>query len=210
MSRLKYVPVALTGALALGASPAQAGDCSGDSGYYIADDCPTCESSIYRPRIKIVVRRPKISLGGLVPSAPPSNITVQPSSGTSAGAGAAAPAFAPMPVFMMAAPMMAMTPSGSGAGAGAGASAGLSDQDIERIAARLRQPGSGAGASAAEKMGCGSGAAAGTGAAAGNSNTCEDLKRLRKDVDDLTQHINTLTRAVEVLVDKLPAQPAPQ
>jgi hypothetical protein len=202
MSRFNYLPVALTGALTLGGQIAQASDCSGDSGYYVEDDCPACESAVYRPRIKVVVRRPRITLGGLVPSAAPANVVVQPSTGAGAGAGAAAPAFAPMPVFMMAAPMMAMNPA-TGAGAGAGASAGMSREEISKIFAdELKKAGVGtsAGTTAAEKIGCGS--SAGSGTTAATSTTCEDLKRLRKDVDDLTEHINTLTRAVEALVER--------
>lgn len=206
MSRFNYLPVALTGALTLGGQIAQASDCSGDSGYYVEDDCPACESAVYRPRIKVVVRRPRITLGGLAPSAAPANVVVQPSTG--AGAGAAAPAFAPMPVFMMAAPMMAMNPA-TGTAAGAQASAGMSREEISKIfAEELKKAGVGtsAGATAAEKIGCGSGAGSGTTAA--TSTTCEDLKRLRKDVDDLTEHINTLTRAVEALVERqAPAVP---
>jgi hypothetical protein len=100
--------------------------------------------------------------------------------------------------MMIAAPIAAMPTASAGSAAPATA-ASMSEEDMDRLAKKLQAKMSGSAGSAAQ-VGCGSGgAAAGAG---GENSTCEDLRRLRKDVDDLTAQISGLTRAVEVLVNQ--------
>jgi len=88
------------------AATTQAADCSGDY-YYDEVDCSGASPAIYRPNIRIVVRRPKISLGGFAPAAPPQSYVTQPQQATT-GSGAVSAGF---PVFMMAAPAMSSAAS---------------------------------------------------------------------------------------------------
>jgi|688.fasta_scaffold26054_2 hypothetical protein len=215
MSRSKLYPVALSGVLAVtGSTLAQAGDCSGSEGYDYIEDCPACGPASYRPKIKVVVRRPRINIGALAPAAPPQNVVVQQSGGTTGGA-VGAPAFG-YPVMMMAAPAMAFTaPQGTTGGATGGATGGsaLSDEDILRICrlSRSLNEGGATGAVGSTKSNCAPAAGGAVGSAgSGSVDTCQDLRQMRKDVDELAVQITGLTRAVEVLVDKVNKLNPPQ
>lgn len=200
--------VAILGCLCSGfAATTQAADCSGDY-YYDEVDCSGAGPAVYRPNIRIVVRRPRISLGGFAPAAPPQSYVTQPQqAATSSGAVSAG-----FPVFMMAAPAMsfggfapAPNPGSVGSGAtGAAASSGLTDEEIRRICRICREMEGASGATGAVGNGprCGSNGAVGAGAAGGNS-TCDEIRQLRKDVDGLIDNMQGLTRSVNELVNRL-------
>jgi len=211
MPRLHRWTLALvSSALAVSAvAPCAAQDCAGGGDYYEEVDCAGSGTTIYRPRIKVVIRRPRGLALPTVAAPPQANVVPQ---------AAAAPAMVAAPMFLMAAPAMvapsyapAYAPAPAAAPAASVAAAGNNEADVRKFlefmellkAYENSKARTAAVAPAAAPSSCAPAAAAGAVAAGQGNDACLELQQLRRDVNDLKDVTRNLTIAVEKIVQRL-------
>jgi len=188
-------------------APCAAQDCAGGGDYYEEVDCAGSGTTIYRPRIKVVIRRPR-GLALPTVAAPPQATIVQQA--------AAAPAMVAAPMFMMAAPAMvapsyapAYAPAPAAAPAAAVAAAGNNEADVRKflefmeLLKAYENSKARTAAVAPAPTSCAPAAAAGAVASGQANDSCLELQQLRRDVNDLKDVTRNLTIAVEKIVQRL-------